>query len=134
MGKRFNAQEHDIVLRVRPDVFQIMIRMGFVYTDYQRVNVYEKIFIRQCQGCLQFNPDHGRNECDQSICAKCGTKDINAQHTCDTLKCHNCSSHRNQGLKDNADHRANTTKCPLYEAQVRRLASRICYDVPELGP
>ncbi len=132
---RHNGQEtsaQDIVLRVSPKVFKIMLSLGNVFTDYEWVSVKEKIFVRQCQKCFAFDAKHKASECpnvanNQVICGTCGTA---GPHNCSkTIKCHNCAKHANADINTSTAHRVNSPDCPLYRIQKERSVSRTNYSL-----
>jgi len=115
----------DIVLRVSPKVYQIINKTKQVYTDIELINVKDKVLVKQCQKCFQFNAQHKQNDCHHNFCAECAT---DGPHKCShNLKCINCSKHTNQQLKQHCDHKANSPQCPLYQTQINRTKDRTCY-------
>ncbi|KAI2797183.1 hypothetical protein BLOT_011161 [Blomia tropicalis] len=56
-----NTSSHDVVLRVAPSAYEIIKRMKHIYTISQVVEVRDKVLVRQCQTCFQF--DHNTKMC-----------------------------------------------------------------------
>ena len=127
-----NTDVQDVVYRVAPSSYQALMKMQRVYTDVQSVNFKDRVFIRQCQRCYQFNPDHKLNECKENKCNSC---DQSGTHTCTfDLKCHNCAKHPSQELNEKCKHKPNSTDCPLYRNQVERIKSKTAYFPEEETP
>ena len=115
----------DVVLRVNPHVYEILMSLGYVYTDFEKIIVKNKILVKQCQKCFKFG--HTTNQCENpSLCVKCGrTADTN--HNCpDTHRCINCASHAKYKNHD-LNHPPNKPLCPVYNDQIKRLINMTCY-------
>ena len=112
----------DIVLRVCPKVYEIIMKTGQIYTDIQVANVRNKVLIRQCQSCFQF--DHSTRNCtNHKSCIICGAK---GEHTCTKItRCSNCSSHPK--YKENIDHLPNNRSCPIYLDRIQRQIQKTCF-------
>ncbi|XP_075681089.1 uncharacterized protein LOC142646342 [Dermatophagoides pteronyssinus] len=117
-----NTDVQDVVLRVCPKVYETIMQTGQIYTDIQVARVKDRVFIRQCQKCFQF--DHSSNQCKNQIsCITCGAK---GDHNCTKItRCQNCSSHPK--YKNNTDHLPNNKECPLYSDQIKKLIQKTCY-------
>ena len=123
------SRTQDIVLRVTPNVYNIIMNMGAVYTDIEKVYVREKVLIRQCQNCFKFNPGHSTKDCDHKICRSCGT---DGEHECSKQhKCINCANHPNTMFNQQTNHAPNTRSCPLYNSRIKQKQAKTCYDPSE---
>lgn len=128
--KNTNKPVKDIVMRVTATAYVKIMKMQRIFTDTEAVTFREKIFVKQCQRCFRFNPDHKTSECQERLCNICGKS---GEHTCTgTKKCSNCTKHPNQNFQQNANHSPNSNQCPQYEMQFQRIQDRIRY-IPELG-
>ena len=119
------TQYYDAAIRVSPQAYQAIKACGFIYTDYEAVHVKDKIFVRQCQKCFTFNPDHKTNECTRNTCKDCGT---DGNHNCKkNIKCCNCAKHPNPMYQQNTTHKPNSAECPLYKIQIERTRQKTEY-------
>lgn len=123
-GNSDSKESNDVALRIESDVYQDFKKMKTVFTDIECVRWRDKIFVRQCQNCLRFNPNHIRKDCNKERHCFCGQ--IGA-HNCDhSLKCINCATHPKHKDGDHK-HRPNTTDCPLYKQQQDIIFQRTCF-------
>lgn len=119
-----NVSHTDVILRVSPDVYQIIKKSKHIFIDYECVTWRDKIMVKQCQNCFTFNPDHKKQECKHARHCYCGKV---GEHQCDkSTKCVNCSKHPNFANLPN-NHKPNSSNCPLYKAQERHIIDKTCY-------
>ncbi|UYV62957.1 hypothetical protein LAZ67_2002616, partial [Cordylochernes scorpioides] len=121
-----NTATQNIVLRLSPKAYQtIKKNNNTLYTDLERCHIQDKILVKQCQKCYQYNPNHKLKDCtNEKICNICG---VHGTHSCsNVLSCHNCSKHPIYRNKQ-TNHRVNGTDCPLYKTQVDRIIDRTQY-------
>ncbi|KAI2796129.1 hypothetical protein BLOT_016050 [Blomia tropicalis] len=111
-----NTSSHDVVLRVAPSAYEIIKRMKHIYTISQVVEVRDKVLVRQCQTCFQF--DHNTKMCTNQKINIIGPDNI--------VKCVNCNGHNK--FKENSNHYPNNRECPLYLNQINRTIQRTCYN------
>lgn len=126
-ASKTQTSTRDIVLRVKPNIYETIKRQNFIiYLTNQAVRVQKRVFVRQCQNCLCFNPDHKTSTCkNPKVCKTCGTK---GDHTCTNIhKCGNCSVHPHFKDSPNHNHKPNNLYCPLYKAQMDIVESRTDY-------
>ena len=119
-------ENQDVVLRVNPHVYEILMSSGHVYTDLEKIMVKNKLMVRQCQKCFKF--DHKTNQCNNpKKCIKCGhTADEN--HICTNLhRCQNCTTHPKYKNHD-LNHLPNKPSCPIYNDQIKRLINMTCFE------
>src|SRR6218665_1912271 len=100
----------DIVLRVSPEILQLLHSMHRIYTDLEAIYFQEKVFVKQCQRCFLFNPDHQSHQCTHNICINCGSE---GHHQCSKPQhCINCSSCQNPPPPHECNHKPNSPQCP----------------------
>ena len=125
MGQKNDSHDtNDVAVRVDAKVYQILRKMDRIFTDYNSVTFKDKIFVRQCQNCFHFNPNHTRKDCNKAKHCTCGQS---GDHDCSkTLKCINCSNHPKHKGSDNK-HRPNCIDCPLYKQQQDIIIQKTSY-------
>lgn len=120
---RSNFDRHDVVLRVSPATYQIIMSMTKIHTDRDRIERWhDKVMVRQCQKCYRF--DHKTRNCNAvKRCVNCSS----TEHSdCNNApKCINCSTHPK--FNSHIDHHPNNRLCPIYKQQINNLIERTCY-------
>lgn len=119
---RSSTFHRDIVLRVSPNVFNRISHQDILFTDFEAVKFYHRVFVRQCKFCFQFN-SHKSTECprkDKPICSDCGSE---GTHQCSKIhNCLNCINYFKNNVKSNlVCHKPNTIDCPLYQKQIDKI-------------
>ncbi len=124
MGQNENQDTKDVAIRVGAEVYQRLKRLDRIFTDYNSVSFRDKIFVKQCQNCFHFNPNHSKQNCNKARHCFCGHI---GEHVCaKTLKCINCTSHpKYRGASSN--HKPNSSDCPLYKQQQEHIVQKTSY-------
>lgn len=125
-----NRRTRDVFCRITPETFQAIHQKGNqLYVGFQLCKVRKRVFVDQCQHCLQFGhkkincPDKG----NPPICPCCGKKE--SSHTCTKTKqptCPSCAQHKYHKNKPH-EHRANHMSCPIYKQRHDNLEKRVQY-------
>ncbi|KAF7496023.1 hypothetical protein SSS_09226 [Sarcoptes scabiei] len=120
--KNRNPRLMDVVLRVAPEVFQIISQQlkNNIYIDFQSCRVEYKVIVKQCQRCYQYN--HRTLECKNTpICKSC-SNEKSPNHHCESNHirvCINCKNHN--AYKNDTNHAPNTEHCPIYLSHIKRI-------------
>ncbi|KAF7496383.1 hypothetical protein SSS_01074 [Sarcoptes scabiei] len=120
--KKKNPKFMDLVLRVSPDIYQIINQRmrNKIYIDFQYCDTEHRIFVKQCQNCYEYG--HKKSECkNSSACRNCGDH-WHAEHHCinpNIKNCVNCKKH--PSFKNDTNHSPNSDHCPLYIAQMKKI-------------
>ena len=129
LGQNENQDTKDVAIRVGAEVYQRLKGLDRIFTDYNSVSFRDKIFVKQCQNCFHFNPNHSKQDCNKAKHCFCGQT---GDHACSkTLKCINCTSHpKYRGASNN--HKPNSTDCPLYKQQQEYIVQKTSYGSPSM--
>lgn len=122
------SQSRDIVLRVSPNIYQILSKQKYIYTDMEAVRFEHRIFVKQCKYCHQFN-SHKSNDCplkSNPVCPDCG---LSGLHNCTKKnKCINCTNHTKHNTNPpSTTHKPNSMDCPLYKIQHDRIIEQTAF-------
>lgn len=120
-----NRDTHDVVARVNPHIYDTIMKNGYLYTNYEKILIKNKILIRQCQRCFKY--DHHTKHCkNDKICKCCGTTQETNHECTTTQKCINClqdPKHKNSNLC----HVPNNNSCPIYHEHTNKIINNTSY-------
>ena len=122
-----NPHVSHVVLRVAPKLWHILMEMGKIHIDLQRIRVEDQSPIIQCTKCLGYG--HGKKFCNEEVekCSHCGGSHLRID--CPTWRdghdpiCCNC---KREGLLS-TEHNAFSNECPVRKRWDRIARSSIAY-------
>ena len=128
-----NEFRNDAILKVSPDIRQIMIKSGRIFLGLLSCKIRDHFQPLQCYACQEHGHKHGSEECkfhntDKCICFYCAgdhlSKDCLDKRNRSKHTCANCKHSDNNGYKANAGHTATSLKCPFVIKEINSLVKR----------
>ena len=128
-----NGFRNDAILKVSPDVRQVMIKSGRIFLGLLSCKIRDHFQPLQCYACQEHGHKHGSEECkfhntDKRTCFYCAGDHLSkeCQHKKNRSKhnCANCIHSDNNAYKSNSRHTATSLKCPFVIKEINSLVKR----------
>ena len=134
----FESTQFTAIIMVSPEIREALCTHGDkIYIGLSSCKIFDHFHIIQCYRCQRFGHKSGSENCplkdnQSTICLYCegnhNSKDCNTKNTdhedYKKYKCSNCFNSKNVQLKKECNHSSNSHKCPILQAELKRLINR----------